>query len=72
MLTKSLHTVTSCTAVAMYLARSQAHSPDMATPLVVDALALLGYRIDTADLNNDTTVAACIKSVRKALAKAGT
>ncbi len=68
MLTKSLHTVTSCTHVALYL---NGTADTSATPeqLAVRALGVLGYAVDPAD--SDATVAACIKSVRKALAKAG-
>ena len=68
MLTKSLHTVTSCTAVALYL---NGMADTSATPeqLAVRALGVLGYAVDPGEAASDTTVAACVKSVRKALAK---
>ena len=63
MLTKSLHTVTAVTNVALHLRASSVFTD--ATALTRAALAVLGYDVRAFD-TTDTTIQACIKSVRKA------
>lgn len=67
MLTKSLHTVTAVTKVALHLrASSPGHytSDRAAWDLVDDALGILGYKGEGA---TDPTITACVKAVTKAM-----
>ena len=63
MLTKSLHTVTAVTNVAMHLRASSVFTNT--TALTRAALAVLGYDMRVFD-TADTTIQACIKGVQKA------
>lgn len=64
-LTKSLHTVSAVTRVALYLARQSGADSDAAPALVADALDMLGH--DASAFVNDPTVERCIGAVRDAL-----
>jgi hypothetical protein len=65
MLTKSLHTVTAVTNVARLLVRHDSSFKYRSIDAVLsDALGVLGYRMADFDAD-DTTVAACRKSITK-------
>lgn len=65
MMTKSLHTVTAVSRVAVLLNQMQPNKAEPAT-LVGEALRVLGYDDSPA---TDPVVAACIKATAKLLAK---
>lgn len=63
-LTKSLHTVTAVSRVALHIYQEYAHG-DNAAALTYKALSILGY--NRPFLKDDPTVAACIAAVKKAM-----
>lgn len=70
MMTKSLHTVTSVSKLAMFL--SQIHGDSDAADLTAEALTVLGYPHSVGSLNSainagDATLAACLTKVTKLL-----
>lgn len=71
MLTKSLHTVTAVTKVAMYVkANLDVKYPEgvrSAADLVQMALGILGYQLYDVATASDPTVQACVKAVAKAM-----
>lgn len=68
-MTKSLHTVTSVTKVAAFLARIGSGSKVSAVAYTQHALEILGYEFTAAQLTDgsDDTLTRCIASVAKVL-----